>query len=118
PEDHLRMLKYYLGFWTEYRDVLLNGKLTAPHPEICYSSARAELGDSAVIAAYSENLINVTTPKAVAVNVTGESSLVLKNCGGRSYRVVNCMGDELETGVICENLAEVSVPLCGMVFIG
>ena len=52
------------------------------------------------------------------MNVTGESSLVLKNCGGRSYRVVNCMGDELEAGVICENLAEVSVPLCGMVFIG
>ena len=118
PEDHRKMLAYYVGFWTEHRDVLLDGKLTATHPECCYNLVCSEKDGKAIFTAYGETVIPVKTEKAIVVNVTGEESLILKNCGGKNFRVVNCMGEELENGALAGNICEVSVPLCGMVFVG
>lgn len=118
PEDHKKMLSFYLDFWRGYRDVLLEGKLTADHPEICYSLVCSQKDGCAVFTSYSENLIPVTTEKAVAVNVTGRDFLILENCCGKPYRTVNCMGEELEKGTANADLCRLSVPLCGMVFIG
>ena len=118
PEDHKKMLSFYLDFWTEHRDVLLDGKLTATHPECCYNLVCSEKDGKAIFTAYGETLIPVKTEKAIAVNVTGGESLILKNCTKKPFRIVNCMGEELEKGSVEGNLFEVSVPLCGMVFIG
>ena len=118
PSDHKKMLSFYLDFWREHRAVLLDGKLTADHPEICYSLVCSENDGCAIFTAYSENLIPVKTEKAVAVNVTGRDFLVVENCGGKPYRIVNCMGEELEKGIANADLCRLSVPLCGMVFIG
>ena len=35
PEDHIKMLKFYIDFWNENRNVLLVGKLTAESRELC-----------------------------------------------------------------------------------
>ena len=118
PEDHKKMLSFYLGFWTEHRNVLLDGKLTATHPECCYNLVCAEKDGEAIFTAYGETVIPVKTEKATVVNVTGKADLILKNCGGKTFRVVNCMGEELEKGVCEAALCELSVPLCGMVFVG
>ena len=118
PEDHRKMLAFYLNFWTENRETLLDGKISATHPECGYNLVCAELNGEAIFTAYGETLIPVSTPKAIAVNVSGEKSLIIKNCENRSFRVVNRMGEELENGKIDGNLCEIDVPLCGMVFIG
>ncbi|MBR6771857.1 MAG: alpha-galactosidase, partial [Clostridia bacterium] len=117
PEDHKKMLSFYLDFWTEHRDVLLDGKLTATHPENCYTLVCSEKDGRAVFTAFGETLIPVKTEKAIIVNVTGENSLIIKNCGKKAFRVVNCMGEELSSGTLEGNICEVDVPLCGMVFI-
>ena len=118
PADHKKMLSFYLGFWREYRDVLLDGKLTASHPEICYSLVCSEKDGCAVFTAYSENVVPVTTERAVAVNCTGTETLILRSCSGKAYRVLNCMGDEISKGTAAGDLFEVRVPTAGMVFVG
>lgn len=118
PEEHKRMVKYYLGFWRENRDVLLDGKILAANPESQYSLVCAEKDGKAIFTAYTDSVVDLGDySETVTVNCTRYDSLVIKNADGKSYRVVNCMGEELETGTIAASLAEISVPLSGMIFV-
>ena len=111
------MLSFYIGFWKEWRDVLLEGKLIATNPECEYSLVCSELGDKAVYTAYSDRIIPVKVKETVAVNATAEKNLIIKNAKGKSYKVVNCMGEELSQGIIETKLEEISVPIAGIIFI-
>lgn len=117
PEDHYKMLKFYISFWKEWRDVLLDGKLTAKNPESEYSIVRSRLGEREVCVAYTNSIIDVSTSETVAVNGTAGESLVIKNAQGKDYTVRNCMGEETEKGKIKTNLEEIKVPVSGMIYI-
>ncbi len=118
PETHRKMIKYYLDFWKAHRDVLLDGKLIADHPECQYTLARSILGDRSVIVSYAEKLVDVTTKSAVIVNISGESGLYIQHCEGKSYHIVNCMGDEIAFGSFNAEIEKITVPTGGMLFIG
>lgn len=117
PDDHYKMLKFYISFWKEWRDVLLDGKLTATNPECEYSLVCSELNDKAVITAYTDTVIPVKTKETVAVNATAGEMLIIKNAKGKKYTVINCKGEEISKGGIETNLQEIEVPVAGMVFI-
>ncbi len=116
--EHYKMLSFYLGFWKEWRDVLLEGKLTATNPECEYSLVCSRLGDKAVFTAYSDRIIPVDSEKCVAVNATDGEFLVIKNAKGKGYKVLDCMGEAVVSGTFESNLQEISVPTAGMVIIG
>lgn len=118
PDDHKKMLKYYISFWKKYRNVLLDGKVAGKNPECHYSQVYSVLGDMAIFTAYADPVIDAATDKVIAVNATGEKNLIIKNCKAMPYKVVNCMGEEICKGVIENNIEEIEVPLCGMIFIG
>lgn len=117
PESHYKMLKYYISFWKEWREVLLDGKLTAKNPESEYSSVSSVLGDKAVITSYTDTVIPVTVKETVAVNGTSGDALILKGAKGKQYRVVNCMGENLFKGIVKADLEEIGVPVSGMIFL-
>ena len=117
PEDHYRMLAYYLSFWLEWREVLLDGKLTAKNPETEYSIVCSALGDRAVFTAYTDKVVELGTREAAAVNATGSKTLIIKNAAGKKYRTVNCMGEEVASGTIAGALEELEVPVAGMIFV-
>ena len=117
PEDHYRMLKHYISFWKEWKEVLLDGRLTAENPECNYSSACSTLGDKSVITSFTNPIISINSKTAVAVNASMYTSLVIKGAKDRNYTVVNCMGDVIAKGVIADNIAEINVPVAGMIFI-
>ena len=118
PEDHIKMLKYYLSFFREWQNVLLDGKLTAANPEALYSYACTTLNGKSVITAYCNVVIEVKTDIAVIVNAAATEKTVVKGACGKNYKVVNCMGEILSTGKIASDLDEIEVPLSGMIFIG
>lgn len=118
PEAHYKMLSHYLSFWKEWREVLLDGRLTAASPECEYSLVCSELGGRAVYTAYSDRVIPVRKEKTVAVNATACASLIIKNAESRAYTVVNCLGEKIREGVIESSLQEISVDIAGMIFIG
>lgn len=117
PEKHYSMLKFYLSFWKEWRNVLLDGRLTATNPESEYSLACAVLNEKAVFTAFNDTVIPVETEIAVAVNASSKKSLIIKNADGYKYRVVNCMGEEISSGDIEYSLQEIRVPVAGIIFI-
>ena len=118
PEDHKKMLAHYLSFWREHRDVLLDGKLRAENPESSYSIACAEKDGRAIYTSYTDTLIECGTySEIIAVNSSRAKSLLIKDAVGKSYRVLNCMGEELETGTVGGAIEQIAVPLAGMIFI-
>ncbi len=117
PADHYQMLKYYISFWNEWKNVLIDGKLTATNPESEYSLVCSRLDDKEVYTAYNDTIIPVTTRVTVAVNASAQNTLIIKNAFGKNYKVVNCMGQEVSTGVINSCLEEIKVPTAGMIFV-
>lgn len=115
PEEHQKMLKFYLDFWTENRDVLLDGKLTAENPESGYSIVTSAAEKKEIITVYTEIVIPAAKAETIAINGTGRETLIIKGAIGRKFEVRNCMGQTIETGSITEALEEVCVPLAGMI---
>ncbi|MBQ2847686.1 MAG: alpha-galactosidase [Clostridia bacterium] len=117
-ESHYKMLKHYVSFWKEWKNVLLEGKLTAKNPESNYSVASSVLGSKEVITSFTNPVIEITAEKSVAVNASMNKSLIIKFAEGKKYKTVNCMGEEIASGTISSQLHETEVPAAGIVFIG
>ncbi len=117
PEHHYKMLKFYLSFWREWRNVLLDGKLIATNPEGEYSLVCSTLGEKSVYTSYSDTVIPIKTKETVAVNASAQRSLIIKNAKNYTYTVKNCMGEEITKGNIDSDLQEISVPVAGLVYL-
>ncbi len=117
PEDHKKMLTHYINFWLKNKEILLDGKLTALNPDSFYSQACSTLGDKAIFTAHTNPVINVKTQQAIAVNASMHDSLIIKNANGKSYKTVNCKGEELDKGTINADVAEIKVPTAGIIYI-
>ena len=117
PEDHYKMLKHYISFWKEWKDVLLEGKLTAENPECNYSSACSTLGNKSVITSFTNPVVNINTDTSVVVNASMYNSLIIKGAKDKNYTVVNCMGENVATGVFTADIEEIDVPVAGMIFV-
>ena len=117
PESHYNMLKYYISFWKKHRDILLDGKLTAKNPESEYSIVSSVLDNKEIFTSYTDPVIPVSAHYTVAVNGTRGNALVIKNADGKNYKVVDCMGNETDNGRFVSDIAEITVPAAGMVFI-
>lgn len=115
--EHRDMIKFYLDFWTEYRDILLNGRLYANNPESNYSLVWAEKDGISVYTAYTDPVICFTSEKTIAVNSTMSDTLILTNAKNKRYTIFDCMGHELEKGIADADLIKVNVPTAGMVIV-
>ena len=116
-DEHYKMVKYYLSFWREHREILIDGKLTANNPESMYSSIASALDSKAVVTLYADRVIDTVYDYLVAVNATPKDTIFVKGYNGREYTVVNCMGEEVAKGKVTADIFEVAVPMCGMVTI-
>ena len=118
PEDHKKMLGFYLDFWRKHRDTLINGKLIAANPESAYSIVCAEKNGKAIFTSYTDIIIDCSAYNdIIAVNCSRSKTLIIKGAPDKSYKVLNCMGEVLHNGMIDSALCEIDVPMSGMVFI-
>lgn len=59
PERHLKMLRHWIGFWKQHRDVLLQGRIYPRNPELLYPVVEASNGQQAVIATYHDAMVSL-----------------------------------------------------------
>ena len=116
-EEQKKALEYYISFWREHRDILLNGKLYAFDPGAVYSKAYSEKDGKAVSVSYEDPTVQGDWESLVAVNCTGKTYLYLDGFAGKSYKTVNCMGEEIGSGTLSE-ISKISVPRGGMIYVG
>jgi alpha-galactosidase len=121
PPEHLEMLRFWLGFWREHRDVLLDGRLRPQHPDLNYPLVLAERGDKLVAAAYGQELVRLEQLPAETylVNGTWRDRLVLElpepcEC---LLRVGDCIGRiRRETRAqLSAGFTAIDVPRAGLV---
>ncbi len=117
PENHYKMLKFYISFWKEWKNVLLDGKLIAENPECNYSIACSTLGDKSVVTTFTTPVVDIKTREAVVVNASMHTSLIIKNAKNKAYSVVNCMGEEISAGCFNADIENADVPVAGMLFV-
>lgn len=117
PKDHIEMLKFYISFWKEYRNVLLNGKLTALNPENDYSQACSTLDKTSVVALYANNVVEAKTPTTVIVNASGLNSVIVKKAVNKRYILKNCKGEIIKKGEVRNSFAEFPIAKAGVLII-
>lgn len=115
-DSHYKMLKFYLDFWKKNQNVLLDGKLTASTPESFYGKVSAKLGEEEIVALYSDTSVKMNAQKTTVVNASHADTIYFDGFEGKSYEIVNCMGEIVEKGIL-ENLFVLNIPTSGMVFI-
>lgn len=122
--EHTEMLSFYLHFWREHRSLLLDGYLTARHPECGYTLIQSEKDGELLAVANAESLLRLTREyqKIWFVNGCGDDTLIVSGLPGKSlpYRVVDCRGAVVASGETekGQKTAAFPVPLSGMVEIG
>ncbi len=82
PENHKRMLKFWIDFWTAHKNTLIKGYLKPLYPELNYPIVSAETEEETVTAVYnSGQSVNVNQKpgqKYYLINASGEDSLILE----------------------------------------
>jgi len=114
PQEHIEMLNFYISFWKKYRSVLLDGKLTAQNPENDYSQASSTLGNTTVVAIYTNNVVDAQKDSTLIVNASGSESVIIKNAINKKFSVMNCKGDIINNGIAGKSVEEFHVPKAGI----
>ncbi len=117
PEKHIEMIRFYLDFWLENRDVLLSGKLVGNNPANSYTKAVCTLKNKSIVAVYTDNVVKIKGDSCIIVNAGTNKSVIIKTIKNMKYKTVDCLGKTIDEGVINTSLAELSVPVAGMIFI-
>ncbi len=116
-DEQRRLLRRYLDYWTENREILLHGTFTALHPELNYTLVRAETEKKSITALYTD-LPYVWDGKDGDVLHNGDiDGIVFENptavpCTAVVY---DCFGELLDTvDVAAGTMVRLPVPVTGM----
>lgn len=114
--EHQKVLAFWLDFWCKHSRTLLDGKLKIYNPEANYSMAESELDGKKICVCYSRNIVEYSGGQLIAVNGTGENFIAVRANGNFSYTILNCKGEELESGMkLIEDIAAFDVPESGLI---
>ncbi len=121
PEEHKKMLKFYLDFWTAHKNTLMFGKLKAYHPEEAFPLVTAENTTEKIIAVYGSNscIEAKNSPNIYIVNGSGNTDFVIDTDKiGCTVTIFNALGEKISETEIEQPLQKVKIPLAAIAFIG
>lgn len=122
-EEQFRMTTFWLAFWRNHRDVLLEGKLSPSYPELMYPVIMADTVKKRLIAVYSEFCVHSggnLPDKFIIINGTLKNEVIVnleEDLEERNIQVYNCCGDivRAETISLCKGVQILQVPAAGVV---
>lgn len=123
-DEHYKMLKFYLDFIDDNRDVLQYGKLVPMYPEAMYGAVYAQKNGTVIAGLYSVNSFDVPpcTKNLKLCNASGTEKVFVDfsdtELVGKNYVIINCMGEKVEEGTINSTLCKFTVPHNGFIFVG
>ncbi len=118
PADHRAMLKFYLGVWREYRDVLLDGTLRAESPELLYPLVGAKSDRRQFVVVFAPgrvaDLVAKPGDEAVVVNAAMTDTICLNLPLPAEMVCFDVVGTQLETGSLGSGVCRIAVPKSGI----
>jgi alpha-galactosidase len=126
PKSHVAMIRRYLSFWREHRDVLLDGKIEPLQPQHSYPVVLSETDSKIAAAAYANGFIplpKVGKRTVIIANGTLEKRLAIEipdAIGKRSLKIWSCTGKCVleEKREFKAGLHSIPVPPAGTATIG
>ncbi len=123
PNDHLKMMQFYLDYWAKNQKVLLEGDFEAPYPLQHYPMLVAGNKDKKIITLYSDQYISLaeSLPSSIdIINAKNNSTVMLnaqKDLGTYIYTIYNCLGVVQRTGEIDlkQQAHAIEIPVSGLV---
>lgn len=116
PEEVRRTLADYLKFTERFRELLLKGRLSASHPELCYPVVSSTLGDEMLIAVYADRQV-IEPPcsirRIVIVNAGRKDGIFLRLRSSAEAAVFDISGNPLRKEILSSGLQEIAVPSTG-----
>ncbi len=107
PRDHLDMLAFYIGYWTENREVLLGGELRPRDPAGNYPMVVSSGESKRIIGLYQDLVVRLDDADAgLAVDVLNATAgeRVVLDIGGElgryRFSVRDCRGEVTVTGQV------------------
>lgn len=122
PHEHVQMLRFWLGFWREHRDCLLDGDLAPQHPESLYPAVVASAGGERIVAIYDDAVANPgpgAPDQLLLVNATHAGRIILdlgEPLGRRRLRTFDACGRKVSQARIrlSAGLRAIPVPPAGL----
>lgn len=125
PAEHLDMASFWLSFWQEHRDALIDGDLKPGKPDSLYAMVCAETVEKRILCAYDDMVIQIgkhVPERLYVVNGTYHDRLVLEICedlGTTQVEVFDVQGrliDELEMS-LHPGIHSIRIPGAGLAMI-
>ncbi|MBP1962335.1 glycoside hydrolase family 36 protein [Paenibacillus aceris] len=120
PSDHLSMLAYWLAFWKENKELLLDGNIQPLNPELLYPLVRSVKGDKGIAVAYHEKIVPMDTAVSqwIVVNGRREDGLYIEmSCVAAAKIVItSCTGEIVEelSAQLTTGVHKLAVPASGV----
>lgn len=120
-QQHLDMIKHWLGFWSQHRDLLMHGELSAVQPEFCYSQARARKDHEELILSSVHSVVELfnhpATTNTILVNGAMATSFVVKSARDcrAEVEIFDCLGHKVDSQQLqlSSQILELTVPKSG-----
>ena len=118
PEQHIKMLKHYLQYQTENREILLFGEISPRGIAYNYLSVTARGDKKDIIALYGESIADIGIHDCDVINATGNEAvyLALNRQLTADLTVTDCMGNIVRHDrnfLLKEGLNKIYVPVSG-----
>jgi alpha-galactosidase len=114
PKDHIAMLRTYLTFWREHRDVIWQGEFMPLEPQNAFPAVLSQTDSKLLVGIFANTVVYLphSLPKQIdIVNATCMEQVVLYSYtehGAWHVTITSCTGEKLQEceitincGVIC-----------------
>ena len=118
PDDHRKMVRFWLDFARDNKDVLLKGDLIPLHPELNYPLVYARNGEKQVAAVYGAGQVVRINPKqktCFVINASGEAGLILDLAETpAACSMFETTGGKVASPALQKGLNRVDIPASGL----
>ena len=119
---YLEMIRFWLTFWREHSDVLLDGELLPLHPEGLYPIIQACTKKKCVIACYADQVVPMPAElpgDVFLINASSQDRLILEmsaDLGDVRVETFNCRGWQQHRGTqtLAKGIARIDIPRSGL----
>jgi len=125
PEEHFRMVKFWINYWKENREVLLDGEFIPLKPSELYPVIKAKTDTKLIVGLYSDHVVTIDYSIPIEIDIINakQSEVViidlLNDLGKRHVMVFDCTGNIVEEKTITlkKGVQKFMVPRSGLISI-
>ncbi|MBO4367977.1 MAG: alpha-galactosidase [Clostridia bacterium] len=111
--DQLRVIRNYVSYWDDHRELLLHARIHVTDPECDYTSVSAEDETLRITCVYVQRPVRADGKPHDVFNASDEDVLYVDAAFPARYMVYDCFGDRISDGVLPQGLNRIAVPAGG-----